>query len=174
MKRILLIITIVALPLFVVACAPPPSSNDIQRNRQEEMVQEGVAQVGVPSIKNFRELKLAKDIYELRDQTGLVTYTYLWNDFGGKLVFFCESIGYPIPYSTQFTASETMQTYNLKKSNKSERYYGIARLPQAEPNGLFSPSSAEGTWVMCKDPNGKDVRPVYAEPRVVVSQFKLQ
>jgi hypothetical protein len=51
--------------------------------------------------------------------------------------------------------------------------HGYAILPQADPNGLFAPSSAEGTWVMCKDPGGSDVRPVYIEPRIVVSPFKL-
>jgi hypothetical protein len=46
-------------------------------------------------------------------------------------------------------------------------------LPQADPNGLFSPASAEGTWVLLKDPNGKETRPVYIEPRIIVSPFKL-
>lgn len=174
MKRTVLIFAVAVLPLLVYACAPPPSSSDVQRDRQEKMVAEGVAHVGVPAVKNFREFKILKDIIELRDQTGLVTYTYLWSDFQGKLVFFCESIGYGIPYATQFTAPETMQTYNLQKSGGSERYYGATRLPQSEPNGLFTPASAEGTWVMCKDPNGKDVRPTYVEPRLIVSQFKLQ
>ncbi len=171
------VLAIVLLASLVVACEGKPTSSDTQRDRQEQMVLEGVAQVGIPSIKNFRELKLAKDIYEMRDQTGLVTYSYVWSDMQGKLVFLCDSIGYPVPYATQFTAPETMQRYNLPIRGdgygNDNRHWGVTRLPQAEPNGLFSPSSAEGTWVMCKDPNGKDVRPVYTEPRVIVSQFKL-
>jgi hypothetical protein len=47
-------------------------------------------------------------------------------------------------------------------------------LPQADPNGLFSPASAEGTWVFCKDPGGTVVKPVYTEPRIIVSQFELR
>jgi hypothetical protein len=47
-------------------------------------------------------------------------------------------------------------------------------LPQADPNGLFSPASAEGTWILMKDPNGKEVKPVYIEPRIIVSPFKLK
>lgn len=167
------VLVVVLLTAIVAACAPDSSSSDIQRDRQEKMAAEGVAQVGMPAIKNFRELKFAKDIQEMRDQTGLVTYTYLWSDFQGKLAFFCNSIGYGLPYATQFTAPETMQTYKLQRTGGGERYYGATRLPQAEPNGLHTPASAEGTWVQCKDPNGKDVRPVYIEPRVIVSQFKL-
>ena len=47
-------------------------------------------------------------------------------------------------------------------------------LPQADPNGLYSPNSAEGTWVLLKNPNNpKEVKPVYIEARILVSQFKL-
>jgi hypothetical protein len=134
------------------------SSDDIQRENQEHLLKEGTAQTGMPAIKNFRERKLLKDILELRDQDGLATYTYLYSDFQGKLVFLCNSIGYGIPYATQYT-------------NPAKWIGNGVTLPQADPNALFFPSSAEGTWVMCSD--GQRVRPVYIEPRVVVSPFKL-
>lgn len=178
MRQTLLILCLCALA----ACAPPPTSNDIQRQQQERILAEGNAEVGMPAIKNFRERKLLKDIYELRDQDGLVTYTYLWNQFNGKLVFLCDSIGYGIPYATQFTAPESVQSYNLgsdvvqgssTSAHDNQQYWGVERLPQADPNGLFSPSNAEGTWVLCKDPNGPTTQPLYIEPRVVVSPFKL-
>ncbi len=139
------------------------TSDDIQREQQEKILSEGTAQVGMPSIKNFREKKILKDILELRDQTGLTTYVYLFNEFNGKLVYLGEAIGYGIPYATQFTNPQKIVIYNS----------GPAQIAQADPNGLFSPASAEGTWIMMKDPNGKDVKPVYIEPRIIVSQFKL-
>ena len=172
-SKSILVLFISALAIMLVACAPEQTSNDIQRDQQNKLLAEGTAQTGMPAIKNFRERKLLKDILELRDQDGLVTYTYTWSEVTGKKVFFCDSIGYGIPYATQYTAPETMQTYNLPVSSGSEHHYGASRLPQADPNGLFSPASAEGTWVMCKNPNGKEVRPVYVEPRVIVSPFKL-
>ena len=175
MKTLKSIIIVVVIASFVVliSCAPKQTSSDKQRIAQEKMVADGVSQVGLPSIKNFRELKEAKDIYEMRDQTGLVTYSYLYSEMQGKMIFLCDSIGYPLPYAVQFTGPESQQTYNIPSSEGSERYYGHDKLPQAEPNGLYSPESAEGSWVQCKDPNGKDVRPVYVEPRVIVTQFKL-
>lgn len=152
--------------LCIIGCvSQPPSTDDIQRSRQEQIIQEGVAQIGAPAIKNFREMRLAKMILELRDQENLSTFTYTWSDVQGKSFFFCNSIGYGLPYSVQFTNPQKIAV---------ERYQtGIATLPQSEPNGLFSPDSAEGTWVMCKDPNGSEVKPVYVEPRVIVSPFKL-
>lgn len=146
-------------------CGGPPNSDTVQRQQQERILAEGTAQVGMPSIKNFRERKLLKDIIELRDQSGLVTYTYLVNEMTGKVGdLLCESVGYGIPASMQFT--------NPDKIVHEGTNYGLT-LPQADPNGLFSPSSAEGTWVMCKDPNGDDVKPVYSEPRLIVSPFPL-
>ena len=49
----------------------------------------------------------------------------------------------------------------------------MATVAQADPNGLFAPASADGTWVMCLDPKTKEVKPVYIEPRVIVTPFEL-
>ena len=141
------------------------TSDDIQRRAQEVMLQEATAQVGMPSIKNFRERKMMKDILELRDIEGIVTYTYTFSELTGKLTFFGNTIGYGLPYATQFTNPEKYEYYGNGHS---------ATLPQADPNGLFSPASADGTWVLMVDPNGgKEVKPVYVEPRTIVSPFKL-
>lgn len=150
-----------------------PTSDDIQQAQQEKILKEGTSQIGMPAIKNFRRRKLMKDIIELCDQNGLVTYTYLENltptivhghtALGGKLTFLGETISYPIPCATQFTNPE-------KKENG---YREETPLPQADPDGLFSPSSAEGSWVLMLDPVKKQAMPVYTEPRVVTLTYKL-
>lgn len=168
MFRIVVLITVV---LSISGCGSyVPSSDDVQRKQQELILKEGTAAVGMPSIKNFREKRLLKDILELRDQDGLVTYTYIVAENTGKLVFLGESLGYGIPAATQFTNPQKFDLQQL--GTDTQRCYSGA-LPQADPNGLFSPSSAEGTWVMMKDPNGKTVKPVYIEPRIIVSPFRL-
>lgn len=168
------IYSLLAVLLVWTGCKPKETANDKTRAAQESLVSEAVAQVGQPAIKNFRELKLVSNLYELRDQEGLTTYTYLWSEVSAKYVFFCHSIGYGIPYAAQISAPESMQTYRIvKKTSEGGDNYGVSRLPQPEPNGLFIPESAEGTWVICKDPNGPDVKPVYLEPRVIVSPFPM-
>lgn len=167
MRRVHILGLLAVAPLLLAndGCEPQKDNSDtIQRQQQERLLSEGTSQVGMPAIKNFRERKLLKDIFELRDQDGLVTYTYLYNEMTGKTVFFCNSVGYGIPYATEFTNPQKPYGY-------SDR--ALTTIAQADPNGLFSPSSAEGTWVMCQDPGGKDVRPVYVEPRVIVSPFRL-
>ena len=176
MKRVLPLVLLAAMLICRAdSCEPEQTSNDTQRRQQNRLLDEATAQTGMPALKNFRERKLLKDILEMRDQDALVTYTYLFAEMTGKLQFFCDSVGFGIPYATQFTAPETIQTYNLgSDAGSSTRRYGVERLPQADPNGLFSPASAEGTWVLCRDPNGKGgTQPVYVEPRIVVSPFKL-
>ena len=163
--------------LLAIGCDVPrtPSSDQAQQQQQEQLLKEGTAQVGMPAIKNFRERKLLKDILEMRDQEGLLTYTYLENmnptpikgktALGGKLTFLGRSVGYGLPYATQFT--------NPEKVAQAGVNYGYAILPQADPNGLFSPASAEGTWILLQDPKGGKTLPIYVEPRVVVLPFEL-
>lgn len=146
----------------------PRDSDSSQQVQQERVLREGVAQTGLPAIKNFRERRLLKELYELRDQADLVTFTYLTAQQTGQLVFLCDSIGYGIPAATQYTNPQ-----KLAEGWRGAEGYGITAIAQADPNGLFSPASAEGTWIMCKDPSGPDVKPVYIEDRIVVSPFQL-
>ena len=143
------------------------SSDTTMKRQQEQAMSEAVAQTGIPAIKNFRERKILKDILELRDQAGLVTYTYTYSEMTGKKIFLCQSVGYPIPYSTQFTNPEKTEIY------RDAYGWGNVTVPQADPNGLFSPASADASWVLCKDPNGDQVKPIYVEPKLITSPFKI-
>lgn len=145
---------------IVAACSPQPlSSDEKQRRAQESLSQEADNQVGMPAIKNFQEKRMAKMIFELRD-TSIATYTYIF-DNNGRPHWFCDSVGYGLPYSTQYT--------------NPMRYLGQgATLPQPDPNGLFMPPQADGTWVMCIDPEDKKAKTVYVEPKVTTSPFKLK
>lgn len=184
MKHTRIFVALLVVVTFFSACAPPQTADDKRREQQNKILQEGVAKVGLPGIVNFREAKVMRMIQELCDQE-IITYTYMENmiptvvhghtALGGKLTFVSETISYPIPYATQFTAPETMQTYNISRSDagSGNNRYGVARLPQADPNGLFKPASAEGSWVLMKDPKSDKVAPVYVEPRLVTLPFKL-
>ena len=159
MKKILMIIIFLS-SFALMSNSGCEDSDDVQRKQQETILSEGTKAVGMPAIKNFREKRILKDILELRDQNGLVTYTYIFSEITGKYTYLGETIGYGIPYATQFT--------NPMKANGS---YGP--LPQADPNGLFSPASAEGTWVMMLNPVSNEAEPQYIESRISVFTYKL-
>jgi hypothetical protein len=157
-------VTILLAAFSADSCDLNTSSDRTQSEQQEHILLEGTNAVGMPAIHNFRERRLLKDILEMRDQNGLTTFTYLFSEVSGKLTFFCDSIGYGIPYATQFTNPQKLE---YRSSN------GYYPLPQADPNGLFSPAAADGTWVMCKNPGGPETRPVYVEPKIIVSPFRI-
>ncbi len=145
-------------------CDRIPTSDDIQRAQQEKILAEGTSQIGMPGVKNFREKKILKDIIERRDQNGLSTYTYVFSEITGKFTYLGESLGYPIPAATQFT--------NPQKTVKGYEH-SITTIAQADPNGLFSPASAEGSWIVMYDPVKKEALPQYSESRLSTFSYKL-
>jgi hypothetical protein len=157
MRSVKLILATVAL-ISLAACES--STTVIEAQKQDQLLTEANNTVGMPAVVNFQEKKILKDIIEMRDRANIRTYSYT-QALDGKLVKLCDSVGYGIPYATQYT-------------NPERRVTGYeTTLPQADPNGLYSPASADGTWVLCKDPASDKVAPVLVEPRVVVSQFPL-
>jgi hypothetical protein len=90
------------------------------------------------------------------------TYTYIV-DMNGKFHKVCDSLGYGLPYATQYTNPQRVYS----------DAHGYGTLPQADPNGLYSPASADGTWVMCLNPKTKKAEPQYIEPRIVTMTYPL-
>ena len=147
--------------LALVGCDEHLSSDAIQREKQEQLSLQATQSVGMPAITNFAEKRMAKDILELRDQN-VATITYIV-DMNNKFRKLCNSVGFGLPYATQFTNPQRVITGQ----------HGVSTLPQADPNGLFSPASAEGTWIFCVSPQTKKATPLYVEPRVIISTFEL-
>lgn len=167
MKKVLIVLALIATSLVGCIETPAPRADQIDAVRQEKNLKEAQAQTGLPAMVNYQEKKNLKAIYELRDQEKLVCYAYLYNEMTGKLIFFAKCLGYGIPYSTQYSNPERLA------GNWETPSTGNIALPQAEPNGLFMPSSSEATWLMVIDDTGTP-HPVYVEPRIIVSPFKLQ
>ena len=169
MRKYLTIITCcISILLLGNDCAGQSSNSDKElAKRTEQSMQEANRQIGMPAITNFQERKLAKLIFELRDQADLICYAYIVNKMTGKLVFLGKSIGFGLPYSVQYT--------NPSKLTRGDRgtKYGDFVMPQADPNGLFMPTGLSATWLMLINPKTKKPQPVYIEPEIVVSPFPL-
>lgn len=156
-----LMIGLIAL-VFTSCEMPEPSADDVAEKQTELALKEATRQVGMPAIINFQEKKNLKWIYELCDQENLICHAYLFNELKGEVgQYLGECIGYGIPYSTQFSNPERQENYELT-------------MPQAEPNGLFKPEGLSATWLIMIDQATKKPRPVYVEPTIIVSPFKLK
>lgn len=80
--------------LFVVLCVlcgcddratDSTDADAVQRKATKQAMGEAQRQVGMPAIKNFQERKLAKMIFELRDQEDYVCHAYLANPMTGQV-----------------------------------------------------------------------------------------
>ena len=134
-----------------------------QTEQQGKLVSEAQKQCGMPALVNFQERKMMKKVIEQRDKADLVCYAYLFSNQTGRLIYIGKCMGYGLPYSTQYTNPQRVDLLTG----------GIAAIPQPDPNGLYMPSDAHGTWLLMIKPDG-DTTPVYVEPDVIVSPFKLQ
>lgn len=147
------------------------NAEKVQQQRTEQLMTEANNQIGMPAVKNFQEKKLAKMIFELRDRSDLICHAYLVNSMTGEIgQYLGKCLGFGIPYSVQFTNPEKINTYDGGE-------YGAVNpitTPQADPNGLYMPTSSSSTWLMLFNPETGEPEPVYIEPKIIVSPFKLK
>lgn len=160
------LLVILACTFAVSGCWPGGDSPDDQIAEQTRSISlESHRQVGLPGVVNFTEKRLQKELFELRDEV-FTTYAY-YTDLEGNFHFLCESLGYGIPYSAQFTNPWRVLDHLEGQQNGPNNI-----ITQPEPNGLFVPEGLSATWVMCSSPDG-GIAPIYFEPELTVSPFPL-
>ncbi len=174
MKKIILFTMVVILSLSMVGCYS--KSADMEQTLQtEDIMNEQNRQVGMPNLPNFYEKKLAKDIYELRDDSELITFAYFQN-LDGQFVFLGKAIGYGLPYSVQYTNPEKYSGVATKKvlnDAGKDWTYSYEMVPQPEPNGLFMPEGLSATWLILINEETGEREIMYTEPSIIVTQTKL-
>ena len=167
LRSLVFAILISATPITIVtvllATSCTQNSDEITSERQEALLMQSTEKIGMPAIKNFRELRMANRILEERDQT-LMTWTYLWSDYNRCFTFIETSVAYPLPYATQRTSPQKLYKWGS----------GRLTVPQADPNGLFSPAEAEGTFIEMNNPTmTNQTGLVYSEPRISTFPYEL-
>jgi hypothetical protein len=140
--RIIILGVTLATSLLLVGCDEGAARKESDKVAQQQ--QQYVIAQPIPAFNWSLERHIMIELYKARNNA-VTTYTYERNQYTGKVQAWCPSIGFPISAATQLTAAEGLQVSN---SN-------VYKLPQAEPNGLFPPSSSRGTFVMCAGKNGK-------------------
>ena len=171
MKKVLLLFAVVLSLGAMVGCTDIESGTKEIASAESEYTADLMKQIndeiGMPEITEFYEKKLAKEVLELRDDSKLVCYAYTYSPYTGKFIYLGKSIGYGIPYSTQYTNPEVMRT-----GGNSSGYWG-ATIKQADPNGLYSGDGLSATWLQMIDEETGSASVFYYEPTIVVSQTKM-
>jgi hypothetical protein len=174
-KRIIGIIMVLFLMVFLTGCEYEPSNNVAQQETRavQSSMQEMQREVGQPLIDDFYEKKMAKLIYELRDNAELSTYAYMVN-LDGKYVFLGRCIGFGLPYSVQYTSpSKMVNRYGENIGLNGNLGYDPYIMPQADPNGLYMPEGLSATWLMLVNEQTGEPEIIYTEPSIIVTQSKL-
>ena len=164
MKNFLLLFCLASI-LMSASCENQPTSDQIMNAKQEQLGKELNAQAGMPAITNGTMKKQLKMIIEECDKEKLICYAYIIPEMTGRPVLLGKCMGYGIPYATQYTNPE--KTVNGNVSGE------FTTITQADPDGLFKPASADGTWLLLIDPATNEPHPVFCEPKVLVTPFKL-
>lgn len=170
-------LSVALIALIFMSCESPASESSadkVVQQKTELAMQEANRQTGMPAISNFQEKKNLKWIYELCDQEDLICHAYFFNELKGEIgQYLGECIGYGIPYSTQFSNPDRLvdvTDFGISSYQAND----AAVIAQPEPNGLFKPEGLSATWLIMIDPVTKKPRPVYIEPMIIVSPFKLK
>ena len=138
------------------------TADERQTAEQMQSLNAADREIGMPRIVNFAQRKMLKNSYEDMDQTTL-TYVYT-QAIDGRFVCLGQALGYGVMGGTQFTAPTAM----------TNPYAGVyVDRPQAEPNGLFTPSSGAATIVNLINSATGEARTALVEPDVVTVPFKL-
>ena len=125
----IIITSVIALSIATLSCDEVNATDRAQSLAQQQSLAQAHAAVGMPAIVNWQEKRMVKDIYELRDKA-ISTHSYIFNEMNGCLVYLGPSIGYGLPYATQYSAPET----DIFNTISTTVHHNI---PQAEPDGLY-------------------------------------
>lgn len=137
----------------------PESAAQVEQRSQNIQMEQFLRNQPVPSFDWSLERHMLIQLYTAR-QKATNTFSVVQSEFTGKILWSCFSIGFPLPYATQLTNPS-----QIVFAHHPSEHDAAGTVSQQEPNGLFSPSTADGTWVPCTDEKGKIV-PVYEERKV--------
>lgn len=173
MKKLVLVLLALVMVFSLVGCAEQTTEMK-QTLQTDALINEMNNQIGMPNITNFYEKKMAKDIYELRDDADLVTYVYS-KAMSGKYVYIGQGIGFGLPYSVQYTNPlkyAGVITKEVVDDGGKDWTYDYQMVAQAEPNGLFMPEGLAATWMMLITEDGER-EVAYFEEDIIVRQNKM-
>lgn len=144
-------------------CNSDPTAAQKEQQSQNLQMNQFLRNQPVPSFDWSLERHMLIQLYAAR-QKATNTYSVIQSEFTGKILWSCPSIGFPLPYATQLTnPQQVISAYGVGSSN----HYADGVVAQQEPNGLFTPSQSDATWVPCVDEKGR-ITPVYEEKHVTV------
>lgn len=172
MKRLILLF-IIGL-IFLSGCSTTDVNADTKQTQKQEVLEKEMrAKIGDPEITEFWEAQNYNKIMEKRDNPKLICYWYTKNEYTGKYIYEGQCSGFGVPYSTQISNPKKIVEGDKELGYDLSGYvnYPMSK-PQAEPNGLYMPTSSSATWVLVYDSKTKESKVEYVEHLISVTEIK--
>lgn len=157
-RKTLVVVAALAISAVLVSACTKDSLRSDQNQTDTQLLQYQSVQP-VPFFNWSQDRAVLTQIYEAKNQARQ-TWSVIYSAAGAP-IFLCPSVGYPIPANTQLTNPEQWVGS------------GGAVVPQMEPNGLYSTTGANGTYVLCARSSGK-LAAVYSESWVTAYPFEVK
>jgi hypothetical protein len=155
------IILLAGVVLTLAACGADNSSRTDAANTDKQLKQYQAVQP-VPFYNWSQDRATFIQIYNAKNEARQ-TWTVFYSAAGTPQSM-CPSVGYPIPANTQLTSPDQVTYYGSS---------GGAVIAQMEPNGLYSTTGSNGTYVLCVRPNGQNAA-VYSESWVTAYPYEVK
>jgi hypothetical protein len=156
------IILLAGVVLLVAACGTQKDSTQTDATNTDRQLKQYQAVQPVPFYNWSQDRATLIQIYNAKNEARQ-TWTVFYSAAGTPQAM-CPSVGYPIPANTQLTSPDQVGYVSS---------YGVGVISQMEPNGLYSTTGANGTYVLCVRPNGKNAA-VYSESWVTAFPYEVK
>src|SRR6185503_20170843 len=137
-----------ALAVSLTACHSAQTSNG-QANESKQQAHDTTNLFSNQPIPGFNYSQMRQNLIEIEtaEADGVQTTSFFFTANGTAPIDSCPSIGVPIP-NTASLSNPSQITWGANNA-------GPAVTDQMDPNGVYAPTSSEGTFVMCIDSDGK-------------------
>jgi len=157
---------LLVVPFLVAACySTTVSVQNDQQISDRQLQQYQVAQP-VPFFDWSMDRQAMIDIYQAKNEQRQ-TYAVVTSQGTGQVLFTCPAISYPIPADTQLTNPDQLA------STYVGGHWIDGVVSQEEPNGVYSSSNTDATYVLCLRADG-GITPVYTEQKVSLFPFPVK
>lgn len=152
-KKALLIVPALALVVGISACG----GNSVPSGQQKETKAQQADQTNLennqplPNVNYSQERQNLIDI-ELAEVNNVQTTTFIKALGNVDPIFSCPSIGFGIPESASLSNPDQI-SYAYNSWNNGQMDSGV--IAQMDPNGIYAPTTGQGTFVVCLYSNGQ-------------------
>ena len=126
-----------------------PSGQALENQQQQQSSESMIANQAIPHF-NYSQLRQNLIEIETAQANGVQTTSFFFNQGVKDPVTTCPSIGFAIPNTASLSNPQQVVHPGYDRNGA-----GNVAISQMDPNGIYTPTSSSGTYVICIDDSGR-------------------